>query len=106
MRNVGLDARWSAGVKHLELMVNHVAKFPRGTKEVEVAKVVNHGGVCGRGCSGREVPRYVSGRRLSGCFDGRRLIHGAVIDAANMASKCRGARSRHKCKFTSDSEDQ
>jgi hypothetical protein len=34
------------------------------------------------------------------------LIHGAVVDAAKKASKCRGARSRQKYKLTGDCEDE
>lgn len=93
-------------MESLELIVNHVAEFSRQTTEVEVASTVGHVGVCRRRCIRSEVPRVVFGRRLSGFFDGELLIHGAVVDAAKKASKCRGALFYHESQLTSDCEDE
>jgi hypothetical protein len=102
----GLTEHWGVRMKSLELVVNHVAKFPWQTTEVEVASAVSHGGICGGRCRRSENPRVAFGSHLSGCFDGRMLVGGAVVDAAKLACKCRGGRSRHKDQLTGDCEDE
>lgn len=89
-------------MESLELVVDHVAKFSRKSGEVEVARALSRGGVCGRRHSRAELTRVAFGRHLSAWLDDEGLVNGAAAHAAKLllASDCHGALSEHKCQLT------
>ena len=69
----------------MELIVNHVAKFPRKSKEVEVASALSRSGVCGSRHGRTEVLRVGLDRLSIAGLNCGILVHGAVAVCCRVA---------------------